>query len=94
MSSSAGDVLPWSKQRRMRDSNPRGREPNSLSKSALDRSVKVQTTPRRRRLRAWQPIMNPAKRSRGGALPASLLLTTRYAVGILLLAAQGTRASR
>ena len=27
--------------RRMRDSNPRGREPNSLSKSALGRSVNV-----------------------------------------------------
>ena len=32
--------------RRMRDSNPRGREPNPLSKSALRRSVSVQSTPR------------------------------------------------
>ena len=33
-------------QRRMRDSNPRGREPNTLSKSALRRSVSVQSTVR------------------------------------------------
>ena len=47
--------------RRMRDSNPRGREPNPLSKSALGRSVKAKTTPR---VGNYQHGMNPAERSR------------------------------
>jgi hypothetical protein len=39
---SAGQSL-FSSWRRMRDSNPRGREPNSLSKSALGPAVRFRT---------------------------------------------------